>query len=395
MKTILVLGGGIGGVEAAIALSKKFKHRRDCQIKLISNRDDLFIFPLAIWIPVGKRTPKQISLPLSKLAGRWGFTFHQEKVERIEAKNNRVITDQQTHLYDYLIVALGAEKLRPQGVEHTLSVCGGGEESVNIRDRFRRITGGGTIACGFSGNPKDVSGVRGGPVFEVLFNLDTQLRREKRRDQFKLIFFSPAADAGKRLGGPGMDALQKLFNQRGIEPMLGKKIKEFTPEGIRWEDGTLLQTQLTLFTPGLQGPAVFKHSDLPLTEAGFVPVNSYCQVAPPLGFETLAENCYIIGDSAAYDGPDWRAKQGHFAEVMARAAAANIYLRVIGKPQTATFTHHFNILCIMDLGRKAVFVYRNDRHAFAPIGAWAHWAKLGWELYYKLNKKGIVPTLPL
>ena len=43
---------------------------------------------------------------------------------------------------------------------------------------------GGTIACGFAGNPNEPSAVRGGPMFEFLFGIDEQLRREGRRDKF-------------------------------------------------------------------------------------------------------------------------------------------------------------------------------------------------------------------
>jgi sulfide:quinone oxidoreductase len=48
---ILILGGGFAGVEAAIKL-KKHKY----EVTLISDRDFLFIYPVSIWIPVGKRS---------------------------------------------------------------------------------------------------------------------------------------------------------------------------------------------------------------------------------------------------------------------------------------------------------------------------------------------------
>ncbi len=42
---------------------------------------------------------------------------------------------------------------------------------------------------GFGGNPKDTSAVRGGPAFEVLFNVDTYLKKKGVRDNFELDFF--------------------------------------------------------------------------------------------------------------------------------------------------------------------------------------------------------------
>lgn len=78
-----------------------------------------------------------------------------------------------------------------------------------------------------------------------------------------------------------------------------------------FEDDTKVVTDLTVFTPGMTGTPILKQSDLPLTAAGFVTVSDTAQVD---GFG----NCYAIGDSSYFEGPAWRARQGHLAEVMAR-----------------------------------------------------------------------------
>ena len=49
MKNILIIGGGIAGVEAAI-----YYRKEGFNVELISERDYIFIYPIAIWIPVGK-----------------------------------------------------------------------------------------------------------------------------------------------------------------------------------------------------------------------------------------------------------------------------------------------------------------------------------------------------
>jgi sulfide:quinone oxidoreductase len=388
LKRIIVIGGGIGGVEAAIALARELPDRLKYRIDLISDKTELFIFPLSIWIPVGIRKPSDLSMPIA-----------EQRVTKIVSMENKIVTDRQAHHYDSLVIAIGSDKLRPNGIEHTLSVCGGAEESVSIRERLDALIdrGNGVIACGFSGNPLDSSAVRGGPVFEVLFNISHILQKKGVRDRFRLIFFSPSADAGNRLGGPGMRSLQKLFRQNGIETVFGRKIEEFNAEGILFEEGQLMKTDLTLFTPGMRGHAILQESDLPLTPAGFVPVNDYCQAdAGVLNTDGKpVENCYVIGDCSYFEGPEWRAKQGHLAEAMARVAAGNIALREAGKTMTETFSSHMNILCVMDLGRKAVFVYRDSHRQMAPIGTWAHWAKQGWEIYYKLNKRGYLPNMPI
>jgi sulfide:quinone oxidoreductase len=69
---------------------------------------------------------------------------------------------------------------------------------------------GGTIAIGFAANPQEPQAVRGGPMFEFLFGIDTQLRREGRRERFQLVFFNPSqspATPGRqdRAGPAGRD----------------------------------------------------------------------------------------------------------------------------------------------------------------------------------------------
>ena len=61
MKKVLILGGGIGGVASAIAFRKK-----GFEVELVSERDYLFIYPLAIWIPVGKARSRMFQFPFRK-----------------------------------------------------------------------------------------------------------------------------------------------------------------------------------------------------------------------------------------------------------------------------------------------------------------------------------------
>jgi len=386
MKRILILGGGMGGVEAAIALTQKLKG--DYQIDLISNRDFLYIYPASIWLTVGKRTLEDLSVPLLQLADIHGFNFLQEEVKEVRAKEQLVLTTVQEHSYDYLVIALGGSKLKPKGVENTLSICGSPTDGMQIQERFLGLVeqGEGKIACGFSGNPQDATAVRGGPVFEVLFNFDTYLREKGLRDRFELTFFSPAATPGQRLGEAGLAQVQRLFEERNITTVTGKKIKEFMDGGVVFEDDSRIDADLTVFTPGMTGSPILKQSDLPLAAAGFVTVGDTAQVED-------CETCYAIGDSSYFEGPAWRARQGHLAEVMARTAAENIARQERGELPTATFREELNLLCIMDTGNEGVFVYRDEQREVAPRGAWAHWAKLAWEKYYKLNKLGKVPRL--
>jgi sulfide:quinone oxidoreductase len=65
-KTILVLGGGVGGVATARALRKRLP--RQHRVVLIDRERDHVVAPSLLWLMVGKRTAGAISRPLARLA---------------------------------------------------------------------------------------------------------------------------------------------------------------------------------------------------------------------------------------------------------------------------------------------------------------------------------------
>ena len=313
-KHALILGGGFAGLEAAIQL-----RAAGLDVTLVSDRPWLFIHPTSIWVATSERAFEQVCLDLPDLARRHGFDFVEGTVEAISAARRAATVNGRERTADHLLVAFGGDRLKPKGVEHTRSLGGDPLNAVRLREAVEALLqrGQGRIAMGFGGNPRDTSAVRGGPVFELMFNVETLLRRRGLRDRFELTFFAPMPSPGERMGKKAVAAIQAMFTRRGIAMRFGKKIDRFEPDGVVFEDASKLDSDLTVFLPAGDGHRLVKGSDLPCNEAGFVTVDAGCAVP---GFPGV----WAIGDAAALEGPAWRAKQGHVAEAMARAAAANI-----------------------------------------------------------------------
>jgi len=395
-KKILILGGGFAGIEAAIFLRKN-----NFEVTLISNRDYFYIYPTSIWIPTGESKFEDICVPLKDLQKAHGFELIIDEVKQIIAKENRVVCKENEYSYEYLIVAIGSGKMKHKGSEHFLSICGAPEESIKIKDKldFLIKKGHGKIAMGFGGNPKDASNVRGGPAFEVLFNVHNKLKKLGIRDKFELTFFAPMAEPGARMGKQALKMMDMFFKKLEIKTHFGKKIKEFESDGIVFEDDSKLESDFTMFIPAGNGHEVFKNSDLPLNEAGLVLVNDYCEVMHDFDENEKNEEgiykVFAIGDSVALQGPDWRAKQGHIAEVMARNVAYNIEQMEKNSEKRKGYEEHINILCVMDSGNGAAFVYRNHKGGkMLPMPIIGHWLKKGWGWYCKNSKLGKIPRIP-
>lgn len=387
MAKVLVLGGGFAGVEAAIYLRKQ-----ELDVTLVSDRDYFYIYPTSIWIPTGEAAKEDVSVPLDKLAFVHGFKLIIDPVTKIEPKEKKVILQSSRVLegYDYIVVALGQDKIQHKGMEHTLSICGKPEEATELYKRLDALVqkGSGKIAMGFGGNPKDTSAVRGGPAFEVLFNVDTYLKRKGLRENFELTFFAPMEKPGIKMGHGAVAMMDKMFEMTHIHKKVGSKIISFEADGIHFEDGTKIESDLTMFISAGTGQSIVAASGLPLSDAGFVVTNEYNEVE---GFEGI----YAIGDSASLMGPDWRAKQGHVAEVMARNVAYNIFQHAQNIDSKRGYLEHINILCVMDTGNGAAFVHRDDKGGkMIPMPVIGHWMKKGWGWYCRNSKLGKIPRIP-
>ncbi len=376
---ILVLGGGFAGVEAAIKL-RKYKY----EVTLISERDYMFIYPVSIWIPVGKRSFEDTKLNLFDLQKKHGFKLLIEKITKIDIDNQTIKTDKNIHEYDYLFIGLGMGKMQMKGLKHTHSICGKPEESLIIKEHLENLVAkaSGTINVGFGGNPKDptATAVRGGPAFELLFNISLFLKRKGLRDKFKLVFFAPMEEPGKRMGERAYDKMDSFFEHYHVSTHFGKKIKEFKKSAIVFVDDTQLESDLTLFISGGEGLDLIKDTSLPLNEAGFIEINELCRV------EGLS-NVYAIGDGAAIIDHPWAAKQGHVAEVMADVSTYNFNNRMKHKGKRKSYWEKLHIICVMDSGDGAAFVIRTRKKEFLlPMPIVGHWLKKGWGWYYKQSK---------
>jgi sulfide:quinone oxidoreductase len=394
-KKVLVLGGGFGALESAIYLRKY-----GFDVTIITNRDYMYIYPISIWIPTGEYSFDDCIIKWEDLAKVHGFEVKYETVEKIDIQNKKIYCkgNKENCDFDYLVIAIGASKMKHKGSENFLSICGAPEESLKIKDRLDELIakGSGKLAFGFGGNPKDPSNVRGGPAFEVMFNVHNRLKKLGIRDKFEITFFAPMPKPGARMGEKALKAMDKWFDMLNIKSIKGKKIKEFVKDGVIFEDDSKLESDLTMFIPAGNGPELFKDTGLPLNEAGFIRINEYCEVQH--NFDDTSSDkfpIFAVGDSAAIDGPDWRAKQGHLAEVMAKATAFNIYAMEKGLEERKEYISHINILCLMDSGNGGAFVYRDNKKAkMIPLPIIGHWMKKGWGWYFKNSKLNKIPRIP-
>ncbi|MCG6207438.1 FAD-dependent oxidoreductase [Rhodopseudomonas sp. HC1] len=371
MRNITIIGSGFAALTAARALRKR---KVDAVITMISPRRELHFLPSTIWIPAGLRSGEKLKVPLAHFFDKYRIDFVEASVVGLRNGGRTVVTDHGDYSNDHLIIASGARFMRKlPGIEHALIPCEGiavGEEIGRRLDVMK----GGTIAVGFATNPEEPGAMRGGPMFEFLFIIDTLLRRRGKRPGFQIVFFSPAARPGARLGERAVDGLLQEMKNRGIGMQLGRKILRLEERKVVLDGGGEIDADLILFMPGLTGPAWLAGTELPLSPGGMIKADELCRV------EGLP-NVWVAGDAGSFPGPDWMPKQAHQADLQAHAVAANIAAVESGAVPATRFKPE--LVCIVDTLDSGMLVFRNERFNFVgPKMKLFHWLKRIFERHY-------------
>ena len=370
MPRITVIGAGFG---ALTAIRKLRAGDTNVEIDVVAPKPEFVYFPGTIWVPTGLRKPEDLVVPLHNFFRRMNVTYHKAEATGLRDAGRTLETSGSDISNDGLIIASGGRFIRKlPGIEHSITPCGGTAATVEIRDRLAAMDGG-TIAFGFAGNPKEPSAMRGGPVFEFMFGIDSWLRKHGRRDRFKLVFFTPAPRPGVRLGPKAVEGMLAEMAKRDITTHLGHKMKAFESDKVITEGGEF-EADMILFMPGMTGNQWFDNTQLPRSEGGLIKANSHCQVE---GMNKV----YVAGDSGSFPGPDWMPKQAHMADLQATTAAANLLAELSGKPVSETFK--VELLCIIDSYSKGMLVGRTEKRSFIlPQMLPLHWVKRYFEWKY-------------
>ena len=318
-NTVTVLGTGFAALTAVRRLRALAP---DLEINVVGKSAEFVYLPSLIWIPAGMRQASDLVVPLDGFFRKLDVRFHQGPAIGLEDAGRSVVTENGRLSNDGLLIASGGRYIKKlPGIEHAITPCEGPVAAERIRARLKEMDGG-SIAIGFAGNPKEPSAMRGGPMFEFLFGIDRQLRREGCRDRFKITFFSPAARPGARMGERAVGLLLKTMRRHGIDTHLGHKLQGFSADRVLTEGGEF-DADLILFMPGITGLPWYGEAGLPLSEGGLIKADRFCRVE-------AMQRCYVAGDAGSFPGPDWLPKQAHMADLQATAAAENLMAELRG-----------------------------------------------------------------
>ncbi|MBI4819159.1 MAG: NAD(P)/FAD-dependent oxidoreductase [Deltaproteobacteria bacterium] len=337
-KTIVILGGGVGGVVAARELRRRLP-RRHRVVVVDREREHLFA-PSLLWLMVGLRDVGSIKRPLLGLE-RKGIEVRLGEVEKIEPDARRVTVAGEALEADDLIVTLGAE-LAPETVPglqdagHNFYTQAGAE---GLRAALGSMRKGRIVVLTAAPAYKCPAA-----PYEAALLIDANLRKRGLRDAVTVDVY--AAEPGPMgVAGPEMSgAVERLLADRRIpyHPEHQVKTVDAVARKLEFVNGARADFDLLAYVPPHRAPRVVRESGL-ASESGWISVDRHT-------LETRFAGVYALGDVVSIPLKLGKPlpKAGVFAHGQALVVAKNIASVIAGRAAGERFRGHGE--CFIEIG---------------------------------------------
>jgi sulfide:quinone oxidoreductase len=296
---VLIVGGGIAGVEAALALRDMAGDR--VSVELCDPRREFVFRPFAVGEPYG--ASRVFRYDLERFAERCGITFRAEGVVSV-APGQRVAQtrDGERLGYDFLVIAGGVRML--WSVPGAVTFWGVSDEG-QVGDVISDLRAGALRRLVFT-----MPGARSWalPLYELALLGATELAKAGVTGT-ELTVVTPEDAPLKLFGRRAAEQMRDLLEERGISVVTGAHPVRFDGGRLRIAPGEDVAADAVISLPRLEGRRI---GGVPHDAGGFVGVDEHCRV---LGLSSI----YAVGDVTNFP-----VKQGGIATQQADVAAESI-----------------------------------------------------------------------
>ncbi len=351
MTKILILGGGFGGIRAALDLGKKLTRSTgsgqdgQAQITLIDKNSYHLFLPSLYEVaaiygadddPFSVKMRKTVCIPYEDVFFGKGVRFNQAEISNVDLKTKNVATKGGEVLgYDYLVIALGSESadFGIPGVKEYAYQFKSIDDAVAVNLKIGKL-----IKKMSSGEKMDPLRILvGGAGFTGI-----ELAAELSCCSKKMCQASNIKDKGAKItlieAGPKIlpmvsDRERKIISKRltelGVVLMENSPIEEVGDNFVKLKSGQALEGDMVVWTAGIKANEFARSvTGLPVTDKGKIVADSDLRVR---GWKDV----FAVGDNQEFIDPKTQKPVPALAYAaidQGKIAARNIYNLLNNRP---------------------------------------------------------------
>jgi NADH dehydrogenase len=392
---VLILGGGFGGLYAAL----QFEKRRDPRFNVtVVNRENFFLFtPMLHEIAASDLDLTNIVNPVRKMLRH--VNFFCGEVDKIDVEHKRVTVshgfDRHSHEleYDHLVLGLGSVTNffnLPGVAERALTMKSLGD-AIHLRNRLIAHLEEADTECARAERPPLLTFVVAGGGFagvETIASINDFLRDalpfypNLKEEMLRLVLVHPGEFILPELGEKLGHYADKKLRQRGVEIRPKCKVTAMRPNEIELNTGERITSATLVWTAGVSPNPIVALVPC-LKERGRIKVNAYLQV------EEL-DSLWALGDCALVPDPTtggYCPPTAQHASREGKVLAHNIIASVDGK---AKKRFSFKTLGLLAAIGRRTGVARILGVNFSGFLAWFLWRGIYWSKLPRVEKKARV-----
>ncbi len=300
-KKVVIIGGGFGGLNAAIALKNA-----NVEITLIDKTNHHLFQPLLYQVATAALSPGDIAASIRGILKRQpNVRVIMDEVAKIDKENKKIIGREFETEFDYLVIATGArhsyfgndqwEKFAPglKTVQDALSIR---EKMLLSFERAERLN-----------DPKEIERcltfviVGGGPTGVEVAGAIAEISKKTMLQDFRNIDPSHAkiilVEAGDRILStyhPELSVAAKLsLEELGVKVLVNKMVTSINEDGVMVGE-KFIETPNKIWAAGNNASSLLKSLNTELDRAGRVVIENDCSIKGD-------ESIFVIGDAANFD----------------------------------------------------------------------------------------------
>ena len=296
---VLIVGGGVGAIEAALALHDLAGDR--VRTEICTGRGDFVYRPFAVGEPYG--ASRVLRYSLEGLAEGCGAEFRQENVAAIDPARRCATTHDGAEIpYDHLVVACGARLL--WSVPGAVTFWGTTDEG-EMQEVISRLRQGRLRRLVFT-----MPGGHGWalPAYELALLAATELQQAGITGT-RLTIVTPEDGPLQIFGRRASEQVADLLADHGIEVITGTHPVKYERGALAIVPGHELEADAVISLPRLEGRRI---AGLPYDASGFIPVDDHSRIPG-------VPHAFAVGDVTTFP-----VKQGGIATQQADVAAETI-----------------------------------------------------------------------